>query len=71
MKIPKPINTDEKEERSLTFKQWENEGRVVMRGEKAIGFNEKGKALFYESQTEDAEENEDEYRDDFCLFDKY
>ncbi len=38
-------------ENMKTFKKWNKKGRYIFRGEKAQGFNKKGKALFHKSQT--------------------
>lgn len=34
-----------------TLKEWNNKGRLIKKGSKAVGFNESGKALFTKDQT--------------------
>jgi hypothetical protein len=37
--------------KTRTYNKWLRKGRQVSKGSKAVGFNEKGKALFLKSQT--------------------
>lgn len=39
--------------KTRTLKKWNKKGYLVIRGSKAVGFNDKGKALFSEEQVEE------------------